>query len=115
MKRFEVGKEYKDFHGYSHKCTKRSDKSVWFNGNRYGLNTDRNGNEYTTNIFRLVDIQASKECGGDEEATYQDKGITMDGKRLRKLYELLERMERDKDYESVAALRWAIWKLENIP
>ena len=37
----------------------------------------------------------------------------MDEKRIEKLYQLLERAEREKDEEAVAALRWAIYTLEN--
>lgn len=37
----------------------------------------------------------------------------MDEKRIEKLYELLERAEREKDMEAVAALRWVIFNLEN--
>jgi len=38
----------------------------------------------------------------------------MDEKRIEKLYDLLERAEKEKDEESVAALRWAIYTLENM-
>ena len=37
----------------------------------------------------------------------------MDEKRIEKLYQLLERAEREKDEEAAAALRWAIYTLEN--
>ena len=37
----------------------------------------------------------------------------MDEKKIEKLYELLERAEKEKDMESAAALRWAIFNLEN--
>lgn len=36
----------------------------------------------------------------------------MDEKKIEKLYELLERAEKEKDAEAVAALRWAIFNLE---
>lgn len=36
----------------------------------------------------------------------------MEEKRIERLYELLERAEREKDEASVAALRWAIFSLE---
>lgn len=36
----------------------------------------------------------------------------MDKKKIDKLYELLERAEREKDIEAAAALRWAIFQLE---
>ena len=36
----------------------------------------------------------------------------MDQKKIDKLYKLLERAEKEKDDEAVAALRWAIFKLE---
>ena len=34
-------------------------------------------------------------------------------KKLDVLYRLLERAERERDSEAVAALRWAIFNLEN--
>lgn len=37
----------------------------------------------------------------------------MEEKRINKLYELLDQAERKKDAEAVAALRWAIFSLEN--
>ena len=37
----------------------------------------------------------------------------MDEKKIAKLYELLERTEKEKDTEAVSALRWAIFMLEN--
>lgn len=37
----------------------------------------------------------------------------MDEKKIEKLYELLERAEKEHDSEAVAALRWAIFQLEN--
>ena len=36
----------------------------------------------------------------------------MDEKRIGKLYELLERAEREGDEDSAAALKWAIFTLE---
>lgn len=30
-----------------------------------------------------------------------------------KLYELLEKAEKEKDYEAIATLRWVIFNLEN--
>lgn len=36
----------------------------------------------------------------------------MDKKKIDKLYELLERAEKELDDEAVAALRWAIFELE---
>lgn len=36
----------------------------------------------------------------------------MEEKKMEKLYELLERAEREKDMEAAAALRWAIIQLE---
>lgn len=38
---------------------------------------------------------------------------TMDEKKIDKLYELLRRAEREHDTEAAAALRWAIFELEN--
>lgn len=38
----------------------------------------------------------------------------MDEKRLERLYSLLDRAEQEKDLDSVAALRWAILRLESI-
>ena len=37
---------------------------------------------------------------------------SLDSKRLEHLYRLLERMEREKDIDATAALRWAIFTLE---
>ncbi len=37
----------------------------------------------------------------------------MESKRLERLYKLLERVEKEKDADTVAALRWAIYTLEN--
>lgn len=37
----------------------------------------------------------------------------MEEKKIEKLYELLERAEREHDAEAAAALRWAIFALEN--
>lgn len=37
----------------------------------------------------------------------------MEEKKIEKLYELLERAEREHDAEAAAALRWAIFTLEN--
>lgn len=36
----------------------------------------------------------------------------MEEKKIEKLYELLERAEKEHDTETVAALRWAILQLE---
>lgn len=37
----------------------------------------------------------------------------MDKKKVERLYKLLERAEKERDAESAAALRWAIFQLEN--
>ena len=37
----------------------------------------------------------------------------MKEKNLKRLYKLLERAEREKDTETAAVLRWAIFELEN--
>lgn len=37
----------------------------------------------------------------------------MEEKKIEALYKLLERAEREKDTEAAAALRWAIFQLEN--
>lgn len=37
----------------------------------------------------------------------------MDAQKIERLYQLLERAEREHDTEAVAALRWAIFNLEN--
>lgn len=37
----------------------------------------------------------------------------MDTQKIEKLYELLERAEEEHDIEVAAALRWAIFSLEN--
>ena len=36
----------------------------------------------------------------------------MEEKKIHRLYELLEKAEKEKDAESAAALRWAIFTLE---
>ena len=36
----------------------------------------------------------------------------MEEKKIEKIYDLLERAEREKDTETAAALRWAIFQLE---
>ena len=41
-------------------------------------------------------------------------GDSMEEKKIGKLYELLERAERERDAETAAALRWAIFQLESI-
>lgn len=38
----------------------------------------------------------------------------MEQKKLDKLYELLERAEKEHDVEAAAALRWAIYTLERM-
>lgn len=38
----------------------------------------------------------------------------MEEKRIEQLYKILERAENEKDYESVSALRWAIFTLEQM-
>lgn len=37
----------------------------------------------------------------------------MEKKKLEKLYELLDQAERRRDTEAAAALRWAIFQIEN--
>lgn len=37
----------------------------------------------------------------------------MDDKNIEKLYNLLDRAEREHDTEAAAALRWAIFQLES--
>lgn len=38
----------------------------------------------------------------------------MDKKKIERLYTLLERAEKEKDTETAAALRWAIFTLESM-
>lgn len=38
----------------------------------------------------------------------------MNEKKIKKLYALLERAEKEKDAEAVSALRWAIFTLESM-
>ena len=40
-------------------------------------------------------------------------GDSMEEKKIEKLYKLLERAERERDAETAAALRWAIFQLES--
>ena len=37
----------------------------------------------------------------------------MEKKKIERLYKLLERAEKERDRETAAALRWAIFQLEN--
>ena len=37
----------------------------------------------------------------------------MEEKKIERLYALLERAEKEHDRETIAALRWAIFQLEN--
>ena len=37
----------------------------------------------------------------------------MDEKKIERLYALLERAEKERDKETAAALRWAIFQLES--
>ena len=37
----------------------------------------------------------------------------MEEKKIERLYELLERAEKEQDAETAAALRWAIFQLES--
>lgn len=37
----------------------------------------------------------------------------MEQKNIEQLYKLLERVEKERDAKAAAALRWAIFKLEN--
>lgn len=37
----------------------------------------------------------------------------MERKNIEQLYKLLERVEKERDAKAAAALRWAIFKLEN--
>ena len=39
----------------------------------------------------------------------------MNGNKIERLYDLLARAEKEHDTESAAALRWAIFSLENYP
>lgn len=43
------------------------------------------------------------------------EGNTMDEKKIEKLYQLLERAEKECDSEAAGALRWAIFSMENYP
>lgn len=41
-------------------------------------------------------------------------GNLMEEMKINKLYDLLERAEKEKDTEAISALRWTIFSLENI-
>lgn len=43
-----------------------------------------------------------------------ERGFFMKEKKINKLYELLERAEKEKDEDAAAALRWAIFQLEQM-
>lgn len=62
------------------------------------------------------------DCGRIVESTVSERngaysltirGKSMEEKNIEKLYKLLERAEKEKDSETSAALRWAIFNLEN--
>lgn len=38
----------------------------------------------------------------------------MESKNIERLYSLLDRAEREKDNDTIAALRWAIFQLESM-
>ncbi len=50
--KFEVGKRYYDNYGRLHTCTKRTDKSVWFNGHRFVLH-GYSDMEYVNGAYRI--------------------------------------------------------------
>ena len=50
--KFEVGRRYYDSFRHLRKCTKRTDKSAWFDGYRFVLQS-RNGVEYVNGAFRI--------------------------------------------------------------
>ena len=60
MQKFEVGKKYRGHGNNVYECTKKSEKSVWFDGHRFELKTDTKGCEYTTSIYRVKDIDARR-------------------------------------------------------
>lgn len=39
----------------------------------------------------------------------------MDKKKIKKLYELMEKAKKEHDAEAAAVLRWAIFMIENYP
>lgn len=43
---------------------------------------------------------------------YTTRRGNMEEKRIEKLYEMLERAEKEKDTDAVAVLRWVIFNLE---
>lgn len=51
--KFEVGRKYYDNYGRLHTCTKRTEKSVWFNGHRFVLHSSRNV-EYVNGAYRVT-------------------------------------------------------------
>lgn len=64
--KFEVGKRYYDNYGRLHTCTKRSDKSVWFNGHRFVLH-GYSDVEYVNGAYRIsadnyddIEVQTDK-------------------------------------------------------
>lgn len=60
--------------------------------------------------WRIVE-SSIPERNGAYSLTIRGKG--MEEKNIEKLYELLERAEKEKDSETMAVLRWAIFNLEN--
>lgn len=63
MKKFEVGKEYRDRTGMIVKCIRRTDKSVYFSNKyhsdyRQSIKMDSEGNEFTTTTIKVKDVEA---------------------------------------------------------
>lgn len=62
--KFEVGKRYYDNYGKLHTCTKRTDKSVWFNGNRFnirGYDVERTNGAYVILADNYDDIEVQRD------------------------------------------------------
>lgn len=57
-------------------------------------------------------IKTEKRLTADMPAAAGGKGEEMEEKKIEILYKLLERAEREKDSEAAAALKWAIFTLE---
>lgn len=59
------------------------------------------------------DTDKDLETAPDRQRDKAKRRKDMDEKRIEKLYDLLERAKREKDRETEAALRWAIFTLES--
>ena len=91
-------------------------------------------NEYTSLAMQLQEEYLKEKQDFKRQKTLNDKFVVLkneirkrmagcleggsyavDMQKIKRLYELLERAEKKHDTEAAAALRWAIFSLENYP